>query len=74
MSDWYFLSIPEFSRMLRIEKIINPISLLQFQYYAAQPRYIQISGYQYPAEIFPVLGTVLLAGMFGRILSGEKGR
>ena len=36
MSDWYLMSEPDFYRMLQTEKIINPISLLQFQYYVEQ--------------------------------------
>lgn len=72
MSDWYLMSEPDFYRMLQIEKIINPISLLQFQYYVEQPRYIQISDYQYPVDVFPILGAVFLIGIFSVALSNEK--
>lgn len=72
ISDWYLMSEPDFYRMLQIEKIINPISLLQFQYYVEQPRYIQISDYQYPVDIFPILGAVFFIGIFSVALSNEK--
>ena len=74
ISDWYLISEPDFYRMLQIEKIINPISLLQFQYYVEQPRYVQISDYQYPVDIFPILVAVFLIGIFSVVLSNEKGR
>lgn len=74
MNDWYLMSEPEFYRMLQIEKTFNPISLLQFRYYVEQPIYTQISNYQYPTEIFPILAAVFLIGIFGMVLSWKKGR
>lgn len=68
INDWYFLSEPEFYRLLRTEKLFNPISLLRFQYYTGQPRYLQLSGYQYPAVIFPVLVAALLIVFIGTML------
>lgn len=74
MSEWYVMSEPDFYRMLKMEKIINPVSLLQFQYYVEQPRYLQIADYQYPVDIFPILGAAFLIMIFSFALSNEKRR
>lgn len=74
MKDWYFISEPEFYRLLQTEKICNPVSLLRFQYYAEQPRYLQISNYQYPVEVFPVLTALVLIVILGAVIlkRGDK--
>ena len=75
MKDWYFISEPDFYRFLQMEKICNPVSLLRFQYYAEQPRYLQILNYQYPEEIFPVLTALVLIVILGAVTlrKGDKG-
>ncbi len=72
MNDWYLVSEPTFYRLLNFEKTFNPVSMIQFQYYAEQPRYTQIFGYQYPIYCFPVMLAVILIGIFGIILFYEK--
>lgn len=72
MSDWYLVSEPAFYRLLNIEKICNPVSMLQFHYYVEQPRYIQIAGFQYPLYCFPVIVAFVFIGMWGIVLFYEK--
>lgn len=71
-SNWYLISEPAFYRMLKYEKIFNPVSMIQFQYYAEQPRYIQIFDFQYPLYCFPIILAVLLIGIFSIVLLYEK--
>lgn len=72
MNDWYFLSEPAFYRMLKWEKMINPISAIQFQYYVEQPRYVQILDYQYPSYCFPLILAMLLIGILSIVLLYES--
>lgn len=72
LSNWYLISEPTFYRMLKYEKIFNPVSMIQFQYYAEQPRYIHILDFQYPLYCFPVILAVILIGMFSIVLVYEK--
>lgn len=74
MKDWYFISEPDFYRLLQMEKICNPVSLLRFQYYAEQPRYLQISNYQYPVEIFPVLTALVVIVILGAVILKRGGK
>lgn len=72
MSNWYLISEPAFYRMLKYEKIFNPVSMIQFQYYVEQPRYIQILDFQYSVYCFPIIVAVLLIGIFSIFLFYEK--
>ena len=74
MSNWYIVSEPTFYRILHFAKMINPVSMLQFQYYMEQPQYTLISSYQYPLYCFPILVAVILTGIFGMILFHQKKR
>ena len=68
----YFLPRPEFYRLLKIEKLGNPISLFQIKYFAQQPRYIQLGQYQYSMVIFPLLIAVILIGICIMLLLWTK--
>ena len=66
----YFLPRPEFYRLLKIEKLGNPISLFQIKYFAQQP--IQLGQYQYSMVIFPLLIAVILIGICIMLLLWTK--
>ncbi len=68
----YFLPRPEFYRLLKFEKLGNPISLFQIKYFAQQPRYIQLGQYQYSMVIFPLLIAVILIGICIMLLLWTK--
>lgn len=74
MKNWYILPEPDFYRLIGLEKIFNPISTLQFQYYMEEPRYVRIWGYQYPAYCGSMLIALMLIGIVGVCLFWEKKR
>ena len=72
MKSWYILPEPEFYKMIGLEKLLNPLSALQFQYYMEKPRYMRILGYQYPAYCGPLMMALALIGIVGVCLFWEK--
>lgn len=74
LGDWYLIPEPEFYRLIGLEKILNPISALQFQYYLEEPRVIRLFGSAYPAYCGPVLAALAVIGVLGALLFWEKKR
>ncbi len=74
LKDWYLIPEPEFYRLIGLEKVLNPLSALQFQYYLEEPRYIRLFGASYPAYCGPVLASLTVIGLLGVLLFWEKKR
>ena len=73
-TDWYLMSAPAFYKLLDMEKRINPVSMLHFEYFVQQPRYVQIAGAYYKAEVFPMLVAIVGIALLVVILLYEKRR
>ena len=73
-TDWYLMSAPAFYKLLDMEKRINPVSMLHFEYFVQQPRYVQIAGAYYKAEVFPMLVAIVGIALLVVTLLYEKRR
>lgn len=73
-TDWYLMSTPAFYKLLDMEKRINPVSMLHFEYFVQKPGYVQIAGAYYKAEVFPMLVALMGIALLVVILLYEKRR
>lgn len=72
VSQWYLVSAATFYKIMGIEKMVNPFSLIQVSYYFQQPRYVTMGAYQEPVYVFPIIVLAVMSGVLFMYLTGKR--
>lgn len=60
VDNWYIVSVTTFYKIFAYDKKLNPFSLIQFQYYISQPRFITFGTIRYPLYFLPLIIMIII--------------